>query len=358
MSMLWAGVAAIARVAVWCGGAMLFAAAAIVTAEVLLRKGVGCCPWHRLRVLGSDEISALPVRGGDELVDGVRSGQRAGTCASTRSTAAWPRECARCSISSRCWCSASSLPHCSSAPGTWPSPATSKRSAPTTPLRLPLAWAQLPWFAGIALFFLALVLAVPALARGAAARRLRGGGGDRRCGDAGRGDRERARRPRHATRARQLGEVRGHARDDAAAAHRAARAQRAGRRRHGRSGPGAQPVLCLDAAAPRDGRDHLELLERVHPDRHPAVRDAGRDPAARGHRRARLQRHRAVAVLAARRPDARQHRLVRHVRGDLGLERRHGGDDRHRGAAPRSRSATTTSRCSSARSRPAARSAS
>jgi TRAP-type C4-dicarboxylate transport system permease small subunit len=29
-----------------------------------------------------------------------------------------------------------------------------------TPLRLPLAWAQLPWFAGIALFFIALVLAV------------------------------------------------------------------------------------------------------------------------------------------------------------------------------------------------------
>jgi hypothetical protein len=29
-----------------------------------------------------------------------------------------------------------------------------------TPLRIPLAWAQIPWFAGLALFGLALVLAV------------------------------------------------------------------------------------------------------------------------------------------------------------------------------------------------------
>ena len=50
--------------------------------------------------------------------------------------------------------------------------------------------------------------------------------------------------------------------------------------------------------------------------------------------------------------------IVRHVRGDLGFERRHGGDHRHRRDPRRSSSATTTSGCSSAPSRPAARSAS
>ena len=119
-------------------------------------------------------------------------------------------------------------------------------------------------------------------------------------------------------------------RDHTAAAYHPAGAQRAGCGRDGRAGAGAQPVLRVDAAASRDGRDRLELVERVHSDRHPAVRDAGRDPAALGNRRARLQRHRPVAVVAARRPHARQHRIVRHVRGDLGLERRHRGDHRHR----------------------------
>ena len=53
--------------------------------------------------------------------------------------------------------------------------------------------------------------------------------------------------------------------------------------------------------------------------------------------------------------DARQHRHLRHLCGDLRLER---GDRRHRGrggAAPISRSAATTSLCSSARWPPAAR---
>ena len=71
--MLWTAVAAISRVAVWMGGAMLFAAAAIVTAEVLLRKGVGAILGTGFVFSGSDEISSLPVRGGDQLVDGVRA---------------------------------------------------------------------------------------------------------------------------------------------------------------------------------------------------------------------------------------------------------------------------------------------
>ena len=85
------------------------------------------------------------------------------------------------------------------------------------------------------------------------------------------------------------------------------------------------------AVAPGHGRDRLEHVERVHPDRHSAVRHARRDPAARGHRREGLQRHRAVALVASRRPHARQHRRLRHVRRDLRLERGHGRHYRHRG---------------------------
>jgi TRAP-type mannitol/chloroaromatic compound transport system permease small subunit len=59
MSMLWTAVAAISRVAVWMGGAMLFAAAAIVTAEVLLRKGVGAILGTGFVFSGSDEISSF-----------------------------------------------------------------------------------------------------------------------------------------------------------------------------------------------------------------------------------------------------------------------------------------------------------
>src|SRR5262245_22439988 len=64
MGMLWTGVAALARVAIWLGGAMIFAAAAIVTAEVLLRKGVGALFGTGFVFSGSDEISAYLFRAG------------------------------------------------------------------------------------------------------------------------------------------------------------------------------------------------------------------------------------------------------------------------------------------------------
>ena len=58
MGILWTGVSAVARVAIWLGGAMIFAAAAIVTAEVLLREGVGALVGTGFVFSGSDEISA------------------------------------------------------------------------------------------------------------------------------------------------------------------------------------------------------------------------------------------------------------------------------------------------------------
>jgi TRAP-type C4-dicarboxylate transport system permease small subunit len=58
MDLAWRAVAAVARVAIWMGGAMLFAAAGIVTAEVVLRKGLGAVFGSNFVFSGSDEISA------------------------------------------------------------------------------------------------------------------------------------------------------------------------------------------------------------------------------------------------------------------------------------------------------------
>ena len=49
----------LARAGVWCGGAMIFAAAAIVTAEVVLRKGLGAVFGTGFVFSGSDEISSF-----------------------------------------------------------------------------------------------------------------------------------------------------------------------------------------------------------------------------------------------------------------------------------------------------------
>ena len=58
MDLAWRAVAVVARVAIWMGGAMLFVAAGIVTAEVVLRKGLGAVFGSNFVFSGSDEISA------------------------------------------------------------------------------------------------------------------------------------------------------------------------------------------------------------------------------------------------------------------------------------------------------------
>ncbi|MGQ0652461.1 MAG: TRAP transporter small permease subunit [Betaproteobacteria bacterium] len=152
-------VAAVARVAIWLGGAMLFAAAGIVTAEVLLRKGLGALFGWNFVFSGSDEISAylfavgtswsmthVLVQRGHVRIDALYGlfGPR---------TRAWLDLFAMiallvfvAALLERSWNVASI------------SIADEIRS--NTPLRLPLAWSQVPWFGGIALFAFALTLAV------------------------------------------------------------------------------------------------------------------------------------------------------------------------------------------------------
>jgi len=159
MEFLWVAVAAIARVAIWCGGAMLFAAAGIVTAEVLLRKGLGFLVGTSFVFSGSDEISAflfavgtswsmayVLVTRGHVRIDALYGGFSPRVRSLLDIFALLVLGLFVGALLERTWDVAST------------SYVEEIRS--NSPNRLPLAWAQLPWFAGIALFFIALVLAV------------------------------------------------------------------------------------------------------------------------------------------------------------------------------------------------------
>jgi TRAP-type mannitol/chloroaromatic compound transport system permease small subunit len=159
MELAWRGVAAIARVAIWCGGAMLLAAAIVVSAEVVSRKGLGTLFGASFVFSGSDEISAylfavgtswslahaLITRGHVRIdVLYTRFGPRGQVLLDLLALIGLGLFVA--ALLERSWDVA------------FTSYVGELRS--NTPLRLPLAWAQLPWFGGIALFGLALVLAV------------------------------------------------------------------------------------------------------------------------------------------------------------------------------------------------------
>jgi TRAP-type mannitol/chloroaromatic compound transport system permease small subunit len=159
MEILWKAVAAIARIAIWCGGAMLFLAAGIVTAEVLLRKGLGFLIGTNFVFSGSDEISAflfavgtswamahVLVTRGHVRIDALYGGFSPRVRCLLDIFALLVLGVFVAALLERAW----DISFTSYVEGI--------RS--NSPNRLPLAWAQLPWFAGIALFFVALVLAV------------------------------------------------------------------------------------------------------------------------------------------------------------------------------------------------------
>lgn len=158
MGMLWTGVAVIARVAVWCGGAMMFAAAAIVTAEVLLRKGLGALVGTGFVFSGSDEISSFLFAVGTSW----SMAHVLVTRGHVRIDALYGYFAPRTRVLLDLFALlALGLFTAALVERTWDVASTSyiEQIRSNSPQRLLLAWAQIPWFAGIALFFLALVLA-------------------------------------------------------------------------------------------------------------------------------------------------------------------------------------------------------
>jgi TRAP-type C4-dicarboxylate transport system permease small subunit len=158
MSMLWTGIVMLARVGVWCGGAMMFAAAAIVTAEVLLRKGLGALVGTGFVFSGSDEISSflfavgtswslahVLVTRGHVRIDALYIFFGPRTRVLLDLLALLVLGIFAAALLERAWDVAST--------------SYMEEIRTNSPQRVLLAWAQIPWFAGIALFFLALVLA-------------------------------------------------------------------------------------------------------------------------------------------------------------------------------------------------------
>ena len=169
MDLAWRAVSAVARVAVWVGGALLFAAAAIVSAEVLSRKGLGPLLGPQFMFSGSDEISAYLFAVGTSLslahvlvtrghvrIDALYQHLGRRTRVHLDLLALIVLAIFVAALLERAWDVAST--------------SAVEQIRSNTPLRIPLAWAQMPWLGGIALFALALALAilrtVAALVRG------------------------------------------------------------------------------------------------------------------------------------------------------------------------------------------------
>jgi TRAP-type mannitol/chloroaromatic compound transport system permease small subunit len=159
MELAWRGIAAIARFAIWLGGALLFAAAAIVSAEVVLRKGLGSLFGSSFIFSGSDEISAYLFAVGTSLsmahvlvtrghvrIDALYGHFSRRTRALLDLLALIVLGIFVVALLERAWDVAST--------------SYVEQIRSNTPLRIWLAWAQIPWFAGIALFALALLIAV------------------------------------------------------------------------------------------------------------------------------------------------------------------------------------------------------
>lgn len=156
---IWRAITLVAQVGIWIGGAMLFAAAIIVTAEVLLRKGVGALVGTRFIFSGSDEISGylfavgtslsmayVLVHRGHVRID-VLYGQFGPT---TRAVMDIVALLVMFVFVSALFERAIDVATTSYVEGI--------RS--NTNLRIPLAWSQIPWAFGIGLFFLAILVAL------------------------------------------------------------------------------------------------------------------------------------------------------------------------------------------------------
>jgi len=158
MEALWRLVKALSLVGIWCGGAMLLAAAVIVTLEVMLRKGMGALLGSSLTFSGSDEISSY--------LFAVGTSWSMSYVLCTRGHVRIDALYGHFSQRTRCWLDLVALMTLAVFVGALTERAFDVASTSyfesirsTTNLRIPLAWPQIPWFLGIALFMVAIVLA-------------------------------------------------------------------------------------------------------------------------------------------------------------------------------------------------------
>lgn len=184
MERMWSSVTSISRIAIWCGGAMLFAAAGIVTAEVALRKLIpmligfceGIAAYLGITSLSSmlagwqDGMRTVMFSGSDEIsgyLFAVGTSWSLAYVLCTRGHIRIDALYGRFPLKVRGWLDLFALVLFGvfilamvyrAFDVTWTNVIEYNRS--NTNLRIPLAWAQVPWFAGLALFAIAWVLGV------------------------------------------------------------------------------------------------------------------------------------------------------------------------------------------------------
>lgn len=156
---IWRLIAIVSQIGIWIGGALLFAAAIIVTAEVLLRKGVGTLVGTSFVFSGSDEISGylfavgtslslayVMVNRGHVRIDVLymQFGQKARAIMDI--VALLVMFVFISAVLERAIDVATT--------------SYVEQIRSNTNLRIPLAWSQIPWAFGIALFFLTILVAL------------------------------------------------------------------------------------------------------------------------------------------------------------------------------------------------------
>lgn len=179
MERIWNGLAAIARAAIVIGASLLFIATLIVTAEVLIRKAVpdliDLLAWiARVPSLGASlkiwVRDTLTFSGSDEISGYLFAVGTSWSLAHVLITRGHVRiDALYGSLSApvRAWFDLVSLICLAIFVGAlveraWDVSTTNlvEYNRSNTNLRIPLAWSQVPWMAGIVLFFLAIVVAI------------------------------------------------------------------------------------------------------------------------------------------------------------------------------------------------------
>lgn len=155
----WRVIATVAQLGIWVGGGLLFAAALIVTAEVLLRKGAGALLGTSFLFSGSDEISGYLFAVGTSLSLAYVLVNRGHVRIDVLYIQFGPVARAIMDIVAllvMAIFAAALLERAIDVATT----SYVEQIRSNTQLRIPLAWSQIPWAFGIALFFLAILVAL------------------------------------------------------------------------------------------------------------------------------------------------------------------------------------------------------
>jgi TRAP-type C4-dicarboxylate transport system permease small subunit len=156
---VWRLISAVAQVGIWIGGSLLFSAAIIVTAEVLLRKGAGALVGTSFLFSGSDEISGYLFAVGTSLSLAYVLVHRGHVRIDVLYIQFGPLARAVMDIVALVVMLvfvAALLERAVDVATT----SYVEQIRSNTQLRIPLAWSQIPWACGIGLFFLAILVAL------------------------------------------------------------------------------------------------------------------------------------------------------------------------------------------------------